>query len=83
MHKRPDFTGHTPYPLPLGQRLLNGDMIALQLSLGCGLGIERLEEIGYQRTDRQQLRLTFISIDMSLRLEVDILVLFIQSGVRE
>ena len=83
VHERAHLGSPGANALPLLQRLLDGHTVALPLPLGDSLGIERLEEVGYQRTDRQQSLVTLIGIDMPLGFKVDILVLLVLTSILE
>ena len=83
VHEGTHLAGHTPYTLPLSQRLGNGDTIASLLLLGSTLGIEGFEKVGNETADRQQLLHTPIEIDMAFGQKVDIVVLRIASCIRE
>ena len=52
VHERAHFGCPCTYALPLLQRLLDRHTVALPLPLGDSLRVERLEEVGYQLTDR-------------------------------
>ena len=83
VYKRPHLTGHASYAFPLGQRFSHRDAIACLLLFGSTLGIELLEEMGYQGTDGQQLALALIEVDMTFRQKVYVVVLRIKACICE